>query len=209
MESERNGPSLSPRELQLLRLAASGLTDVAIAERLGISEATVGTYWGRVRIKFGPFSRTELVAVMLRSESEATVNSIKRENALLLEDVQLRLKSGSILSAREILENAPDAFMIIAESGAIEYANGAANELFGYEPGELTGLSHDVLIAPELRAIHAQYSKEYIMDPTRRQMGIHLQTPASKKDGSQLPINAALSTIVSGNGTVVFCTVRA
>ena len=54
MERSSNIPQLSPRELQLIEYATQGLTDTAIALKLGISEATVGTYWGRVRIKIGP-----------------------------------------------------------------------------------------------------------------------------------------------------------
>src|SRR5262245_36101632 len=45
---------LSERERQLIELAAEGHTDASIANELGISEATVSTYWGRVRIKIGP-----------------------------------------------------------------------------------------------------------------------------------------------------------
>ena len=59
---------LSPREQQLITMAGEGLTDTAIANRLGISEATVNTYWGRIRVKLGPHNRTELVAIALRDE---------------------------------------------------------------------------------------------------------------------------------------------
>ncbi len=48
-EVERKHPALSEREEQVLRLAMRGFTDTAIAHQLEISEATVGTYWGRVR----------------------------------------------------------------------------------------------------------------------------------------------------------------
>src|SRR5579862_4166396 len=80
--------SLSERERQLLVLAAQGFTDQGISHKLGISLATVGTYWGRVRIKFGPLSRTELVAVYLREESAATINELKRTNSSLLDAVE-------------------------------------------------------------------------------------------------------------------------
>lgn len=61
---------LSKRELQVLELAGEGLTDRAIAERLGISQGTVLTYWVRIRSKMGQAPRTELVARHLRGTAE-------------------------------------------------------------------------------------------------------------------------------------------
>src|SRR5579871_1864366 len=79
--------SLSARERELLVLAMNGLTDQGIANKLGISAATIGTYWGRVRIKFGPLSRPELVARFVQGEmtrsSAALAASEARFRALL------------------------------------------------------------------------------------------------------------------------------
>jgi DNA-binding CsgD family transcriptional regulator len=53
---------LSPRELEVLSLAAQGHTDEMIAQKLGIESGTVNSYWVRIRGKMGHLSRTELVA---------------------------------------------------------------------------------------------------------------------------------------------------
>ncbi|HVT12421.1 MAG TPA: LuxR C-terminal-related transcriptional regulator [Fimbriimonadaceae bacterium] len=60
--------SLSQREQQILTYATKGLTDQAMANALGISRATVTTYWGRIRTKLGALGRTELVARYVREE---------------------------------------------------------------------------------------------------------------------------------------------
>jgi DNA-binding NarL/FixJ family response regulator len=57
---------LSPRELQVLSLAAEGLTNKEIAYRLGISERTVQFHLNSVFNKTGASSRTEAVALALR-----------------------------------------------------------------------------------------------------------------------------------------------
>jgi DNA-binding CsgD family transcriptional regulator len=62
---------LSERELQVLALAARGRIDQAIAAELGITVATVRSYWARIRSKLGDVSRSELV-VRLTSERAAT-----------------------------------------------------------------------------------------------------------------------------------------
>ena len=57
----------SPRELQVLSLAAEGLTNKEIAYRLGVSERTVQFHMNSVFNKTGTGSRTEAVALALRS----------------------------------------------------------------------------------------------------------------------------------------------
>lgn len=56
----------SPRELEVLTLAAEGLTNKEIAYRLGISERTVQFHLNSLFNKTGAQSRTELVALALR-----------------------------------------------------------------------------------------------------------------------------------------------
>jgi DNA-binding NarL/FixJ family response regulator len=57
----------SPREHEVLGLAAQGLTNKEIAFRLGLSERTVQFHMNSVFNKTGAQSRTEAVAMALRS----------------------------------------------------------------------------------------------------------------------------------------------
>ena len=208
MTTDRSTPELSPREQQLLRYASEGLTDTAIAYKLGISEATVATYWGRVRMKLGPFSRTELVAVMLRAEREAAVEELRRENEHLVRALQERFDATEVPFYNELLEQAPDAMLIMSAEGRIEYMNGAARDLFGYRKDELTG--HDLLelIPRRFRTVHTDHRLTYLQNPQRRQMGHHLETPALHKDGTEFPVRASLSAVNTTNGTIVICILR-
>lgn len=58
--------SLSPRELEVLRLAAKGLTNKAIGRALGISDRTVQGHLANIYGKLGVGSRTEAVTEALR-----------------------------------------------------------------------------------------------------------------------------------------------
>jgi DNA-binding NarL/FixJ family response regulator len=60
-EDGRNPIILSPREAEVLRLAASGLTSVAIGAQLGISAKTADTHAERACHKLGVSSRTAAV----------------------------------------------------------------------------------------------------------------------------------------------------
>jgi len=191
-----------------MNFAAQGLTDSAIALRLGISEATVGTYWGRVRIKFGPFSRTELVAMMMRSEREQALEVLRKENEQLVRELQSKVASGTNSIYRELIENAPDAMLLVRQTGIIEQANFAARELFGYSREELLGADVTLLMPVKFREQHAQHREDYVREPQRRQMGSHLETPALRKDGSEFLIRASLSAISTTQGMLITCAIR-
>ena len=71
LASAPEAPELSPRELDALRLYASGLKLAAVARRMGISPHTAKEYLDRVRAKYGQVGRqartsTELYAAAAR-----------------------------------------------------------------------------------------------------------------------------------------------
>ncbi len=127
--------SLSPRERQLLELATSGHTDPAIANELEISLATVSTYWGRIRIKFGPLGRTEIVARHLR----ALMNRANAE----LQASETRLKT--VLDANPV-----GIFLTDAEGGPI-YMNSAYIAIAGTDEATLVENGFTALVFPEGR----------------------------------------------------------
>jgi DNA-binding CsgD family transcriptional regulator len=59
--------ALSAREMEVLGLAAMGLTNKEIAYRLGISDRTVQFHMNSIFNKTGTGSRTEAVALAIRS----------------------------------------------------------------------------------------------------------------------------------------------
>lgn len=204
---------LSPREHQLLSLAAQGFTDNAIGTKLGISLATVGTYWGRIRIKFGPLNRTELVAIYLKEAAAVAVEELKTDNERLIQEVEEHAKTMEMLKAtlelfRGLVETAPDAILLVNEEGAIELANAQAEDMFGYSRGELVGMSVEKLVPQDLRIDHIRHREEYNDNPVKRRMGIHLATDAVRKDGTVFRMATALSASTTPNGILVTCIIR-
>lgn len=60
-------PELTPRELDVLRLAADGATSEDIAGTLHLTEHTVKSHLKRIQSKLGSRNRTHAVATALRS----------------------------------------------------------------------------------------------------------------------------------------------
>lgn len=65
MRAER--PQLTPREENILTLAAEGLSNCEIAVRLGLSERTVRTHLERAFLRNGWHSKVTAVADFLKS----------------------------------------------------------------------------------------------------------------------------------------------
>lgn len=204
---------LSTRERQLLTLAAQGFTDQAIAHKLEISLATVGTYWGRVRIKMGPLNRTELVAHYLQGQAAQEMNELRQANQSLLQRLDEQTGAADMLRAslemfRGLIETAPDAILLVGEDGKIQLANEQAGELFGYSSTELLDLSVEALVPDAYRPNHVGHREAYNANPIKRRMGEHLATMARRKDGTEFPMATALSATQTPNGLLVTCIVR-
>ena len=63
---ELSAPALSPRELQVLQLSATGYARRQIAEEIGLSEATVKTHFEHIYDKLGVRDRASAVGEALR-----------------------------------------------------------------------------------------------------------------------------------------------
>lgn len=192
-------PALSARERQLLKLASHGYTDSAIAHRLGIRESTVSTYWKRIRTKIGPHSRTELVALVMKSQLEKTLAAIQEQSAR---------QSASEGFYRRLLDEAPDAILILTANGMIEMLNESAAALFGWENDELVGRHISVLVPERFRTHHAEHVAGYVQAPTKRPMRNHIATPGLHRSGSEIPVDASLSATGTGGSLRVICMVR-
>ncbi|MBV6459483.1 MAG: hypothetical protein HONBIEJF_02631 [Fimbriimonadaceae bacterium] len=199
---------LSPREKQLIKFAADGLTDTAIANRLEISEATVSTYWRRIRAKVGPYSRTELVASLLKNESERIIGALLAEQKKLMAELSKMPERDPANFYRQIVQDAADAILLVDPSGRIEMINAAGADLFGYTQAELQGKHISVLVPERLRGVHSTHVSKYVTDPDKRKMGDHLNTPALHRSGEEFMIAANLSAVSKGKDRAFMCMIR-
>src|SRR5271155_4635896 len=92
---------LSPREEEIVELCVLGLTNEAIAQRLGLSVGTVNTYWLRIKLKVGGAGRTDTVVRVIRERAEKALRASDDNREVLAE--MLAEKQHGELEARAAL----------------------------------------------------------------------------------------------------------
>lgn len=93
--------------------------------------------------------------------------------------------------------------LLVDANGVIEIANPSADEMLGYDAGELAGQPVDVLVPEGLREEHAEQRKKFMREQSTRPMGLRLDLQALRKDGTTFPVEISLGYYKSHNGGVV------
>jgi PAS domain S-box-containing protein len=117
-------------------------------------------------------------------------------------------RRGAEARFRVLLESAPDAIMLVDPPGNIALANRRAEELFGYEPGELVGSQVELLVPERFRSGHLGHRADYAAHPTTREMGPGLQLFGLRKDSSEFPVEIGLSPMTVGPEELAITSVR-
>ena len=85
--------------------------------------------------------------------------------------------------------------LIIDKDGQLVLVNPALETLFGYGPGELQGKSLEALIPERFRHGHVGLRGGYFERPHPRAMGAGFELFASRKDGTEFPVEVSLSPL--------------
>ncbi len=103
-----------------------------------------------------------------------------------------------------ILEGALDAIITMDYEGRILEFNPAAEQMFGIPAPEAVGRElAELIIPPSLRDRHREGLARYLVSGQARILNRRLEMPALHRDGSQFPVELALSRI-PGEGPPVF-----
>ncbi|MCL5105617.1 MAG: PAS domain S-box protein [Armatimonadetes bacterium] len=92
-----------------------------------------------------------------------------------------------------LLEMAPDGIIIVNREGNITFANNQAAGMFIYKPNDLTGKPIEQLIPESYRDVHVRHRADYVADPRTRPMGVGLELYGLRSDGTEFPVEIALS----------------
>jgi two-component system, sensor histidine kinase len=110
--------------------------------------------------------------------------------------------------ARSTLDAAPDAMIIIDDSGAIRFANQQVSALFGYRHADLIGRPVESLMPERFRTRHVTNRHGYVASVRVRPMGAGLQLYGQRRDGTEFPVEISLSPIHDGHHVLVAAAIR-
>ena len=114
----------------------------------------------------------------------------------------------AVQSFKKLFETAPDGMMVIDAAGRIILTNPQVERLFGYTPEQLAGQVIDILLPDGPRAAHARHRADFMAQPRTRLMGSGLALTARRRNGSEFPVEVALSPMEMEAGLFVVASIR-
>ena len=107
-----------------------------------------------------------------------------------------------------LLEAVPDALVGVDHAGVIRFVNHQTELLFGYDRDDLIGAPMETLVPESLRPVHKTHREAYLAAPFTRTMGTDLELHGRRRDGTQFPVDIALSHTDIEDGPMVIAAVR-
>lgn len=109
----------------------------------------------------------------------------------------------------DLFEAIPDALLTVNADGHVVRANSHAEQVFAYPPGGLAGISVEALVPASVRDRHRGHRERYMGQPRTRPMGATEQSLIGLRgDGSEFPVEIALSPFTSEQGAYFLASVR-
>jgi two-component system cell cycle sensor histidine kinase/response regulator CckA len=109
---------------------------------------------------------------------------------------------------RALLEAAPDAIVVVNQSGIVVLVNAQAERLFGYRRDELIGQPADILVSEHFRGQHSEQHSRLLAAPPARSTVVGLQLFGLRKDGTEFPAEIRLSPLDTKGGVWVSSAIR-
>lgn len=129
------------------------------------------------------------------------VEDRKRAEFLLASITVERAQGAAALERSEarkaaILDSALDCILTIDHEGCITEFNPAAERVFGYRRDQVLGRHlSEVIIPPSLRDQHRRGFARYLATAEARVLGKRIEMPAMRADGSEFPVELAITRI--------------
>ena len=118
-------------------------------------------------------------------------------------DITARKQAEEELQEREerfraVVDNVVDGIITIDERGIVETVNPAAEKIFGYRAGELIGRNVKLLMPEPYHGEHDGYLANYRRTGEARVIGIGREVVGQRRDGSEFPLELAVSQMRVG-----------
>jgi anti-anti-sigma factor len=108
----------------------------------------------------------------------------------------------------KLIDALTDGVALADDDGLLALVNRLAEEMFGYEQGELVGQPIESLVPADLRAAHRGHRAAYSQAPTARPMGVGARLVGLRKDGATFPVQVSLSPVPTATSHLTLAVIR-
>lgn len=133
---------------------------------------------------------------LLAATQEQAERMEKQAAQLEEQQVEMEAQQAELLETenwfRSIIEAAPDGMLVADAAGQILLANPAAEQIFGYLPGDLVGGQIEQLVPERARSGHAGLRQTFIAEGRQRAMGASPRLTGLRKDGGEVELAVTL-----------------
>ncbi|TNJ44468.1 PAS domain S-box protein [Phaeobacter sp. B1627] len=129
------------------------------------------------------------------------------EPMALVAAIDIRQRKAHEVRLRQAMDAAASAMVMVNHKGCIVLVNHAASELFQYEERDLLGKRVEMLVPEEFRPVHPVYTSSFMSNRTARSMGGGQDLFARRRDGSNIPVEIALTPVDTPEGQMVMSTI--
>ncbi|MBV9826101.1 MAG: PAS domain S-box protein [Alphaproteobacteria bacterium] len=130
------------------------------------------------------------------------VASLLHEEAIELQHSAQQIRASED-RVRRIIEAGPTATLVVDAAGRIKLVNAPAEKLFGYSRAELLEQPVEMLVPERQRDYHPNLRRGFLADPQPRPMGAGRDLYGIHKDGSEIPLEIALTPVETNDGLFV------
>ena len=107
----------------------------------------------------------------------------------------------------QVVATAPYGVVMVGDDGRITMANAQMEKLFGYRREEMLGQPVEMLVPERFRHHHPAHRERFSASPVVRPMGAGQELFARRKDGTEFPVEIALSPALPSVGRLVLATI--
>lgn len=107
---------------------------------------------------------------------------------------------------REVIEFAPDAYVLLDRQGRIVQVNTRSEQLFGYDRAELIGQSVEILVPQRLHKNFTAFRRDFLQEPAGPPTPT--SSPCVRKDATEFFAEINLSPLSTRSGTLLIAVVR-
>jgi PAS domain S-box-containing protein len=140
---------------------------------------------------------------------DATIGAVEQRISTTVDLLQMQ---------QAIIENLPDAKVVVDEEGRIVVVNRQTELMFGYTRKEMLGQPMEMLLPERFREIHRSHRLRFCEDPRTRPMGAgnllsiahwpRLEVWGRRKSGLEFRLEIMLSPIVIPAGSFTIAVIR-